>query len=298
MDEYFSVVKRLPAWLAQPLSSLPSWQAAAVQEIRLRAGGPVLFTVGGRLVPAAQYNSTLAELERTRLTSEQLHEVLVEACGRSLHSYEEELQQGYVTLPGGHRMGVGGSYVRSGSGYLPRTVLALNLRIARHHAVRLPPGLSERLCTPFGGLALLGPPLSGKTTVLRGMAEQIGRAGRSCAVIDERDELFAKRGAECWTGLVDIVSGLPKADAVQLALRTLAPQVILLDELGEPAEVAALQSALYSGVDFIVTLHAGSLQEAEQKPQFRLLRRGGLLRTVCVLAGRSQPGVITEVLEL
>ena len=300
MDEYYEAIQALPCWLADLLAAVPPGQAAQIQEIRLRAGEPVVFTLQGRQCVAAQSSPALAAMGRLRLTQAQIEECLLFMAGNSLHSYEDELAGGYLTLAGGHRVGVGGRYVRSTSGRIPHYVLvqarSLNLRVARVRVPALPSELRQLLAEPFGALALVGEPGSGKTTVLRGIACELKQAGRICAVVDEREELFGRRqllpGGFCGT---DVIAGVAKADAVQMALRTLAPQVILLDELGSTEEVQALQQGFAGGVDLVVTLHAGSLKEAERRPQFRQLCQSGMLRAACLLAGRQSPGTIVQV---
>lgn len=297
MDEYYTAVRALPEQLAGPLTSLPRWQAPAVQEIRLRAGQPVVFTVNGMAVAAGDYSAALKPLERLQLSAGQLQDTLLHLCGMSLHTHEDELSRGYLTIAGGHRVGVGGRYIRSAAGNTPEYILtqaaSLNLRIARARLPTLPPELQAMLQGHFGGLALVGEPDSGKTTLLRGIASALCRGGRACAVIDEREELF-NIGCPLLDCGADVISGIEKAAAVQMALRTLSPQVLLLDELGEMREAAALRQGLAAGVDFIVTLHAGSLAEAERRPQFQLLRQSGMLQAACLLAGRCTPGKIAE----
>lgn len=297
MDEYYTVARALPEQWAGTLTALPRWQAAQVQEIRLRAGQPVAFTVNGKGVEAADYSTALRSLDGVRISNAQMQDILLHLCGMSLHTHEDELSHGYLTIRGGHRIGVGGRYVRSAAGHSPEYVLAqatsLNLRIARIRSPALPPELQSILRGRFGGLALIGEPDSGKTTLLRGIAAVLCQEGRACTVIDEREELFNAEQSIAGCG-ADVIAGVEKSAAVQMALRTLAPQVILLDELGELREAAALRQGLAGGVDFIVTLHAGSLEEAERRPQFKLLRQGGMLRAACLLAGRCAPGTVTE----
>lgn len=298
MDEYYTVARALPAQWFAPLTDLPRWQAAQVHEIRLRSGQPVAFTVNGRMVNASDYSTALKALENVRISNAQMQDTLLQLCGMSLHTHEDELSHGYLTIRGGHRVGVGGRYVRAAAGHSPEYVLAqatsLNLRIARIRPPALPPELESALQGHFGGLALIGEPDSGKTTLLRGIAAALCREGRACAVIDEREELFNTEQPAPGCG-ADVISGVEKAAAVQMALRTLAPQVILLDELGELREAAALRQGLAGGVDFVVTLHAGSLEEAERRPQFELLRQSGMLQAACLLAGRRSPGTVTEM---
>ena len=94
---------------------------------------------------------------------------------------------------------------------------------------------------------------------------------------------------------LDVLAGLPKGQAVQMALRTLSPQVILLDELGGLDEVTALEQGLFSGVDFVATLHAATPEEATMRPQVKYLMERGAVRVLVWLTGRQAPGCIGEV---
>ena len=116
-------------------------------------------------------------------------------------------------------------------------------------------------------------------------------------VIDERGEIFPEQNRLTAQGIepVDVISGIAKDRAVQMALRTLSPQVILLDELGGMQEVEALEQGLFSGVDFVATLHASSLEEAFRRPQVQALKARGALRVMVLLRGRHFPGQVKEV---
>ena len=116
------------------------------------------------------------------------------------------------------------------------------------------------------------------------------------AVIDERGELFPPEQQN--GDVLDCISGLPKGRAVQMALRTLAPQVILLDELGDLTEVAALEQGFFSGVEFVASVHAATLEDALQRPQVRVLQQQGALRFLFLLEGRCAPGRIREIRQL
>ena len=115
---------------------------------------------------------------------------------------------------------------------------------------------------------------------------------RLVAVVDERNELFPP---EQPLPPLERIGGVDKARAVQMALRTLAPQVILLDELGGLEETRALEQGFFSGVDFIASLHAPDAAQAQCRPQVQALLQRGMLRQLVVLAGRETPGCIREV---
>ena len=143
---------------------------------------------------------------------------------------------------------------------------------------------------------LLGSTGSGKTTLLRQIARELAAQKRAVAVIDERGELFPPERQN--GDALDCISGLPKGRAVQMALRTLAPQVILLDELGDLTEVAALEQGFFSGVEFVASVHAATLEDALQRPQVRVLQQQGALRFLVLLEGRCAPGRIREIRQL
>ena len=130
------------------------------------------------------------------------------------------------------------------------------------------------------------------TSVNLRIARELVRQNKILSVIDERRELFAGNAPG---EALDVLAGLPKGQAVQMALRTLSPQVILLDELGGLDEVTALEQGLFSGVDFIATLHAATPEEATMRPQVKYLMERGAVRVLVWLTGRQAPGCIGEV---
>lgn len=295
MDEYYRVIRQLPAWLAQPLGGLPPQSAANIQELRLRQGCGITLTMRGRQCPINTLEQCPRQLAELRLSEMQMEEIFHTLCGGSVHTHQAELAQGYLTTPAGCRVGVAGSFVeRAGQDTVLQMVTSLNLRIARMIQIALPERLRHILQEHFTGLLVIGEPGSGKTTVLRQIAAELAAQGKAVAVIDERRELFPPEAAALCRA-VDCLSGLPKQKAVQAALRTLSPQVILLDELGDLAEVHALEQGFFSGVDFIASVHAPDLAEALRRPQVRVLRQKGMLHAAVQLSCRETPGHIREV---
>ena len=272
MDEYYQVVQALPQWLARPLGQLPSKDAETVHELRLRLGCAPQFTVQGCSCTPTQLAPELNALQTMQLTPLQMEEILFTLCGGSVHTHQTEIAQGYVTLENGCRAGLGGRFLQNPEqGTVLQELTSVNLRIAREKTVPLPPELTTALQGHFIGMLLVGEPGSGKTTLLRSFAGNIhGEA-------------------------LDVLAGLPKGQAVQMALRTLSPQVILLDELGGLDEVTALEQGLFSGVDFVATLHAATPEEATMRPQVKYLMERGAVRVLVWLTGRQAPGCIGEV---
>ena len=263
MDEYYQVVQTLPQWLARPLGQLPSEDAETVHELRLRLGCAPQFTVRGCSCTPTQLAPELNALQTMQLTPLQMEEILFTLCGGSVHTHQTEIAQGYVTLENGCRAGLGGRFLQNPEqGIVLQELTSVNLRIAREKTVPLPQELTAALRGHFIGMLLVGEPGSGKTTLLRSIARELVRQQKILSVIDERRELFA---GNTHGEALDVLAGLPKGQAVQMALRTLSPQVILLDELGGLDEVTALEQGLFSGVDFVATLHAATPEEATHR---------------------------------
>lgn len=296
MDEYYRAVKALPTWLAAPLAQLPVQTAVRVQELRLRIGCAVTFTVQGRQCAASVLPGCPPALAAMRLDALQIEEIFYTLCNGSVHTHERELAEGYLTTAAGNRVGVAGQFVqREGQSIALQKVTSLNLRIARSCAICLPPELDKLLEQHFTGLLVVGEPGSGKTTLLRTIARTLAERQRLVAVVDERGELFPP---EQPLPPLERVGGVDKARAVQMALRTLAPQVILLDELGSLEETMALEQGFFSGVEFVASVHAATLEDALQRPQVRVLQQQGALRFLVLLEGRCAPGRIREIRQL
>ena len=176
MDEYYRAVKALPAWLAAPLAQLPAQTAVRVQELRLRIGCAVTFTVQGRQCAASVLPGCPPALAAMRLDALQIEEIFYTLCNGSVHTHERELAEGYLTTAAGNRVGVAGQFVqREGQSIALQKVTSLNLRIARSCAICLPPELDKLLEQHFTGLLVVGEPGSGKTTVGEALSRLTGR---------------------------------------------------------------------------------------------------------------------------
>ncbi|MDI3299478.1 MAG: stage III sporulation protein AA [Bacillota bacterium] len=273
----------------------PPWE-----EIRLRAGRPLALVVrdetlfldeAGRPAPAGRARPVGAEEVRRSL------ELIT---GHSLYAWQEELRQGFVTLPGGHRAGLAGRLDSEGGHVRTvREVSSLNLRVARERvgvARPLLPWLLER-GRPLSAL-LLGPPGSGKTTLLRdlsraaGDGEAAGGGGRPLrtVLVDERFEIAALAGGEPTLDVgaaTDVIEGGPKAEAFAVALRALNPELLVCDELGRPEDAAALGEAARSGVAVWSSAHAASWEEARRRRLLAPLLEERFFRRVAELERRG-----------
>jgi len=244
-----------------------------VEEIRLRAGRMATLTMGGENIPTSVV-----------LDSEDLTAILTRLCGGSLYAYAQTINRGYVTLPGGIRVGVAGRAVCEGSEIIGVCELSgLCIRIPHRHEqvggeiCRLLRRLNAGETAPQGVL-IYAPPGEGKTTLLRavaaGMAGEDGDLPLRTVVVDTRGELSFSCDDP---GLcLDVLRGYPRARGVEIATRTLSAQLIICDEIGDTEEAMALISAHHGGVPLVATAHGGSVAELMRRTGLRLLHEAGL----------------------
>lgn len=243
-----------------------------IAEIRLRAGRPAV---------SVDMNGAM-KICSERLSVDDIADYFAEVCRYSVHSYQDEIAEGFVTLDGGHRVGICGTAVReNGRITFLKDISGLNIRVA--HAVR---GCSNELLERVGECSLLiaGKPLSGKTTVLRDLARQLGER-RRVTVIDSRGEIAAAvHGLPSYDiGLnTDVLSGCGKSEGIMLALRSMSPEFIICDEIAHDEK--AVEEALYCGVKIIASVHAGSAAEIRS----RLGSMAELFDVAAVLGGRGR----------
>ncbi len=242
-----------------------------LEELRLRADRYATLTVGGRNLPT-----------RVLLSEEDLAAILVHLCGGSLYAYSDTIHRGYITLPGGVRVGIAGRAVcEEGRVIGVYDITALCIRLPHRHArVGAPVCRLLRALAADGqghtGALIYAPPGVGKTTLLRGVAATMASGERPLrtVVIDTRGELgFDTDGADL---CLDILRGYPRARGVEIATRTLAAELIVCDEIGDVEEAMALISAHHGGVPLVASAHAGRLDELLRRTGIRLLHEARL----------------------
>lgn len=262
-----------PEPVSRAVCRVPEWET--LEELR--------FRMGKRLQMICARGTRTLEIP---VTQELLQFLLDRATKQSAYAVQDMLRCGFVTIPGGHRLGIcGTAVVRQGEITGIRNISSLSLRIARE--VR---GAGEEcmrlLWTRPQSTLLAGPPGAGKTTLLRDTVRLLSARRRVC-LVDERQEVAA-----CLNGLpqfdlgenTDILSAAPKEQGIELLIRAMNPQWIALDEITAAGDVRAIVRASYCGVKFLATAHAANRQELFSRPLYRALMEEGIFRNLVFLS--------------
>ena len=244
-----------------------------LQEIRIRREKGIALRYDGRfVVPEQKQSVTMAEWK----------ELISRISRQSLYAFEEQMREGFLTIPGGHRVGLAGHVVyEHGVVKTMRYLSGLNIRIS--HVV---------LNTVILPTLIIAPPGGGKTTLLRDFVRNLSRQC-NVAVVDERSEI-----AGCYMGIsqrdlgsfCDVLDGCKKADGVRMMIRSMAPQVVAVDEIGTSEDIAALSYALTSGCSLLATIHGETLSQVRQKKEFQAVFENRMFERYILLDNLFHPG--------
>lgn len=304
------IVKFLPQRIRSYFEVLTDDMTQTLQEIRLRVGRPLNLTFGDADLFLGRAGLTTNPAQGVIIQSDDVGQAILFLSNHSVYALEEELRQGFITIPGGHRVGfVGHGILHQGKIKQIKNFSGLNFRITRE--IRgCANFILPYLMTNSGGVhhtMIISPPRCGKTTLLRDLIYQISNgnldfdpdfSGLKVGVVDERSELAGSYQGVHRHDLgirTDVLDHCPKSEGMYLLIRSMSPEVIATDEIGSQEDVAAIQEAVNAGIRLMTTVHGRNLQELSSRPILRELLNSKIFTRYIVLSNRGRPGTIEGV---
>lgn len=266
-----------------------------IQEIRIKVNKPLMF-VGNNGEIKSNYISKLDDVKN----------IIQRISSYSIYAFEEEIRQGYITIQGGHRVGICGTCVLDGQGLKTiKNISSLNIRVAKDVkgcANSILPHIIKK--DSVLNTIIISPPKCGKTTLLRDMARQISNGmdhrltGKNITIVDERSEIAAcYRGApQMDVGVrTDVLDNCPKSEGIIMAIRSMGPQVIICDEIGTYRDMDSVVAALNSGVNVITTIHGFTEEDLYKRPVFKEVIENKVFKKAIVLSNRHGIGTVEYI---
>ncbi|NOU97683.1 stage III sporulation protein AA [Paenibacillus sp. LMG 31456] len=311
-----SILRLFSVPLRQRLATLPKQVIEELQEIRVRELRP-LEIAWGRSYGFVSRQSGLCEDPSLAYlpTREDCATLLEMLTMHSLYTFEEELRRGYITVTGGHRVGLAGRTVlEHGKVKHLKEITGFNIRIANEHrgaAVKVLPYLLDHQQGHRGihHTLIVSPPQQGKTTLIRDLARIVSSGpsirdgslmhrGYKVGIVDERSEIAA-----CVKGVprfelgprTDVLDACPKAEGMMMLIRSMSPEVLVVDEIGRTEDAAAIHEAVHAGIRVIATAHGLDHVDVMKRPVLHEMLAEGVFSRIVVLGNQNGVGTLLGV---
>ncbi|MGL4914060.1 MAG: stage III sporulation protein AA [Romboutsia sp.] len=306
------IVNALSINLREKIKSIEN-QDINIEEIRLRAQKPLILNANNK---DYFYNERTKNLHQNMdnsyiVSKEDIEQTFQIICKYSIHTFMDDIKKGFITLRGGHRIGiVGKAIVEDGQVKNIKHISSLNIRVSRQIK-----GCSDKVLShiikgsnAINNTLIISPPQCGKTTLIRDIVRNLSNGnkdyafkGVKVALIDERNEI-----AGSYLGIpqmdvgirTDIIETCPKDIGIMMLLRSMSPDLIVTDEIGSESEIKALYTALNGGVGLITTVHGDSIEDIRNRKELCNLLDKELFKKVIILSAKKGPGTVEKIYDL
>lgn len=279
-----------------------------LQEIRLRMNSPLIMIYSNRETFVTEDAKLVDSPHKAiQITKNEIRETMEYISNYSLYAFEDEIKQGFITINGGHRIGITGkTIIEDDTIKGMKHISFINIRLAHQVkgcADRVLPYLVEKQCGGIFHTLIISPPRCGKTTLLRDIIRQLSDGsehlpGMSIGVVDERSEIGA-----CYMGTpqnelgirTDILDCCPKAKGMMMLIRSMSPQIIAVDEIGSKDDLDAIDYVIGCGCKIIATVHGSSIEDIQNKPTLGDLVKKRLFERYIILSNHTEIGHLDEI---
>ena len=267
-----------------------------LEELRIKVNKPLFIHIGSK-----------EEIWDYIATSEDIKYIMQRISNYSIYAFEDEIRQGYITIKGGHRIGICGSCViEEGRIKTIKDIASLNIRISREingcSSKIMPYLFKDEMVV---NTIIISPPKCGKTTILRDITRVLSngylsnkKSAKKICVVDERSEIAA-----CCSGVpqmdvgirTDVLDGCPKSEGIMMAIRSMSPDVIICDEIGTYKDMDSIIMALNSGVNLITTIHGFGIEDLYKRAVFKDILENDVFKRAIVLSGVNGAGTVEYI---
>lgn len=308
---YDSVLEYICLELSHPLGKIKEEYKEKIEEIRLRTGMPLnVYLQGTNYFLTLDGKLSKNKEEGILVKPEYIHKTFQLISNYSVYAFQEEIKNGFITLKGGHRVGLGGKVLYGNNGIETiRNISSLNIRIAREKI-----GVSDDIIqylidhnNSIHNTLIVSPPQCGKTTLLRDIirtlsdgASVFNGRGFKVGVIDERSELSGMYNGESQHNIglrTDVLDGCNKKDGTTMLIRAMSPDIIAMDEIGSVSDVEAIHESLKAGVRVIATVHGDDLKDLISKRSLSILIEERVFGRYIFLDNSRGVGTVRDILD-
>jgi stage III sporulation protein AA len=306
------IVNSLSISLREKIKKI-SMENINIEEIRLRSQKPLILNANNKDY-FYNLNSNKLDIKMDNpyiVSKEDVEQTFQIICKYSIHSFIDDIKKGFITLRGGHRVGlVGKVIVEDGQVKNIKHISSLNIRVSREII-----GCSNKILphiikgdNQVNNTLIISPPQCGKTTLIRDIVRNLsdgnkeyGFKGIKVALIDERNEISGSYlgSPQMDVGIrTDIIETCPKNLGIMMLLRSMSPNLIVTDEIGSIDEIKALYTALNGGISLITTVHGDSIEDIRNRKELSQLIEKDLFKKVIILSAKKGPGTIEKIYDL